>query len=143
MKFFNKIVSFILRSPIHWLMSRSTLLIAFTGRKSGEQYTTPVNYIQHSRRLLTTSSRERVWWRNLREPAEIELVLRGRHRTGQGQAYEDPETIYEDLLLMMQMLRLLRNFFDVTLQDNGQPLDKDAFCKAIKGQVVVEITELQ
>jgi hypothetical protein len=33
---FNKPIAFILRSPLHRMLSRSLLLITFTGRKSGK-----------------------------------------------------------------------------------------------------------
>jgi hypothetical protein len=33
----------LLRSPLHGFMDRSTLLLTYTGHKSGKAYTTPVN----------------------------------------------------------------------------------------------------
>jgi hypothetical protein len=44
-KLYNPIVSWLLRSPLQGLMSSSTMLITFAGRKSGKTYTTPVNYV--------------------------------------------------------------------------------------------------
>ena len=44
MKIGNTFIKLFLRSPLHRMMSKSTLLITFTGRKSGNKYTTPVNY---------------------------------------------------------------------------------------------------
>lgn len=44
--FLNKTMKTILRSPIHGMVSKSILLITFTGRKSGKTYTTPVSYSQ-------------------------------------------------------------------------------------------------
>ena len=41
---FNPFMVWLLRSPLHKLASKNTLLITFTGRKSGKKYTTPVNY---------------------------------------------------------------------------------------------------
>jgi len=40
----NVFMGGILRSPLHVLLSRNTLLITFKGRRSGKQFTTPVNY---------------------------------------------------------------------------------------------------
>jgi hypothetical protein len=36
----------VLRSPAHGVVSKTILLITFTGRKSGKTYTTPVSYSQ-------------------------------------------------------------------------------------------------
>ncbi len=40
----NSAMKFVLRSPLHGIVSKTTLLISFTGRKSGMTYTTPVSY---------------------------------------------------------------------------------------------------
>lgn len=63
---YNPIVIRLLRSPLHGLMSKSTMLLTYTGRKSGRIYTTPVNYGQDSSTLLTVASRNHSWWRNFR-----------------------------------------------------------------------------
>ncbi len=42
----NRIVRFLLRSPLHPVLSGNTLLLTITGRMSGKQYTIPVSYIQ-------------------------------------------------------------------------------------------------
>ena len=40
----NPSVRFLLRSPLHGLMSGNTLLLEFTGRKSGRALSTPISY---------------------------------------------------------------------------------------------------
>ena len=42
--FVNNAMKFVLRSPVHGMVSKFTLLITFTGCKSGKTYTTPVSY---------------------------------------------------------------------------------------------------
>lgn len=54
---FNPLTRSILRSPLHWGMSRRLLLITFPGRKSGKLYTAPISYVQHSDTLLLGASR--------------------------------------------------------------------------------------
>lgn len=41
---YNPLVALVLKSPMHPLMSGSTMLLTFAGRKSGKQYTTPISY---------------------------------------------------------------------------------------------------
>ena len=42
----NSTMKFVLRSPVHGMVSKTILLITFTGRKSGKTYSTPVSYSQ-------------------------------------------------------------------------------------------------
>lgn len=62
----NPAMKGILRSPLHRILSDSLLLITFTGRQSGGEYTTPVGYEQKAGTLYITSQSNRVWWKNLR-----------------------------------------------------------------------------
>ena len=61
----NPVVRLILRSPLHGLMSRNTLLLEFTGRKSGKLYTMPVSYHMVSSQVRCLTGKSNVWWRNL------------------------------------------------------------------------------
>ena len=82
----NSFISFLLRSPLHRMMSGSTMLITVTGRKSGRPITTPVNYYQEGDTLWVISNRERTWWRNLKGGASLKLRLRGQEVDGFGEA---------------------------------------------------------
>ncbi len=44
MRFFNPVMSALLRLPLHGLLSRQVFLLTYTGRRSGRQYTLPVGY---------------------------------------------------------------------------------------------------
>jgi hypothetical protein len=52
---YNRPMSWILRSPLHRVLSKSTLLITLSGRKSGKLYTLPVNYVREGDILWITS----------------------------------------------------------------------------------------
>ncbi len=82
----NSFISFLLRSPLHTMMSGSTMLITVTGRKSGRPITTPVNYYQEGNTLWVISNRERTWWRNLKGGGPVKLRLRGQEVDGFGEA---------------------------------------------------------
>ena len=43
---FDPFVKLILCSPLHGILSRNTMLFTFTGRRSGKEYTTPVNFFR-------------------------------------------------------------------------------------------------
>jgi hypothetical protein len=81
----NPLVRSLLRSPLHRLASRRLALISYTGRRSGRRITIPVGYeIAGLQVTISLGSPERkVWWRSLTGTgAPVELVIRGRRRTG-------------------------------------------------------------
>ncbi len=82
---YNPIVTFVLRSPLHFTVSGLFLLITVTGRKSGRTYTTPVQYKQADRSLKFVTRRGRAWWRNLRGGAPVTVELRGRRLAGRAE----------------------------------------------------------
>ena len=84
MRFVNAVVAFLLRSPLHGLLSRGVALITVTGRRTGARYTTPVQYVERDGDLYVISRRERTWWRNLRGGAPAEVLVRRHHRAATG-----------------------------------------------------------
>jgi hypothetical protein len=88
----NRVVRLLLRSPLHPLVSGRLALITVTGRRSGREYTFPVEYEQDGELVTVTvgwPERKR-WWRNLRGAgAQVRLRLRGTERTGHAEAHGD------------------------------------------------------
>ena len=78
----NLFMPALLRSPLHFLVSGSLMLITFTGRKSGKQYTTPVQYKKIDDSVIVFTRRDRVWWKNLRGGAPVMLRIGGRNWHG-------------------------------------------------------------
>lgn len=72
----NDFMSWVLRSPLHGMLSEGMMLITITGRKTGKQYTTPVGYYRENEYLWVITSRDRTWWKNLRGGAEVSLLLK-------------------------------------------------------------------
>lgn len=72
----NDFMAWVLRSPLHGMLSGNTLLITFTGRKTGKRYTTPINFYREGEYLWAVSSRDRTWWRNLQGGAPVDLLLK-------------------------------------------------------------------
>jgi hypothetical protein len=77
----NPTMRILLRSPLHFLKSRSVMLITFTGKKSGRRFTTPVRYVRVGDTVRCFTSPENLWWRNLREGAAVSLRIEGKERT--------------------------------------------------------------
>jgi deazaflavin-dependent oxidoreductase (nitroreductase family) len=80
----NGAIAWLLRSPLRGLADRGLLLVTVTGRRTGLRYTIPVGYLragEHVVVLVSKASRKQ-WWRNYRDPAPVELWLRGEARHG-------------------------------------------------------------
>lgn len=72
----NDFMGWVLRSPIHWILSDSMILITVRGLKTGKTYTTPVEYYRQDGSLWVITLRNRTWWRNLRGGAHVSLLLK-------------------------------------------------------------------
>jgi deazaflavin-dependent oxidoreductase (nitroreductase family) len=72
----NDFMSWVLRSPLHGLLSNSMMLITVTGCKTGKKYTVPVNYYREDGNLWVLTSRNRTWWKNVQGGADVSLLLR-------------------------------------------------------------------
>jgi deazaflavin-dependent oxidoreductase (nitroreductase family) len=83
----NPLFSWLLRSPLHWLVSPGVTLLTVTGRKSGRRYTIPVGYQRDGDRIviMVSNAPAKQWWRNYRQPGPVELLLRGRAAHGEAE----------------------------------------------------------
>jgi deazaflavin-dependent oxidoreductase (nitroreductase family) len=90
-------MSWVLRSPLHGLLSKGMLLITVTGRKTGKKYTTPVGYYRAGEDLWVLTSRDRTWWRNLRGGAKVDLLLRRDPVTAFAEPALDQKTVENQL----------------------------------------------
>lgn len=72
----NSFMAWVLRSPLHSMLSSGMALITVTGRKTGKKYITPIGYYEEGGYLWIITSRDRTWWRNLQGGAEVELLLK-------------------------------------------------------------------
>ena len=74
----NPPVKWLLRSSLHGLLSSNTLLLEFTGRKSGRALSTPISYHldEGAAHCFTTQSFS--WWRNLVVDQAVQLRIQGQ-----------------------------------------------------------------
>ena len=134
----NPILTALLRSPLHGMMDSGTMLISVTGRHSGRIYTTPVNYLPDGDRLTIISLRERTWWRNLRDGAEVGLHLRGMPRRGRASVIEDEVSVAAALGGYLRRVPAYARFLDVHLAANGEP-EADGLANAARTRVIVNV----
>ena len=138
-KVVNPLMRALLRSPLHGLVSGSLLLITFTGRRSGREYTTPVGYEEHDGTLYVTSQTDRVWWKNLRGGADVTVRLRGEIREGRADVIEDDGTVADYVLGFVERHGLEgTGRLGLSFRDDEVP-DRETLAAGLADTVVVQI----
>jgi|GEM_PF-1010613 len=89
----NPLMKWLLESRLHFFVSGYYMLMTVTGRKSGKVYTTPVQYKQINDQIFVITSRNYLWWKNLRDGAEVKLRLRGVDVTGWAEVSLNPDHV--------------------------------------------------
>ena len=138
---FDPIIKWTINSPFHFFISGNMMLITFTGRKSGKTYTTPVNYFAaedaNGPYYATTSLAQRKWWRNLRGGAPVTVRIKGRDYRARAEAFESQEQVARGLLEFIQKNPKYAGYFQLTINENGQPNPAEAFDRAA-GKVLIK-----
>jgi len=137
-KIYNPIMKSILRSPLHGMISKNTMLITVTGRKSGKMHTTSVNYIRDGDNITVFSLRNRVWWRNLRAGAPVTVRIKRQDLKGTGESIEDKKAVAAGLLAYLQMSPKYAKYFQVTLDSSGQP-NPEEVDRAAQNRVMIRV----
>jgi deazaflavin-dependent oxidoreductase (nitroreductase family) len=135
--FVNHAMKFVLRSPVHGMVSKTVLLITFTGRKSGKTYTIPVSYSQHSDQVTVLTHAD--WWKNLRSDTPVTLRLRGQEFQGLAEAVaEDKQAIATGLIAHLRKVPSDARYYDVTFDDHNNPRPEEVE-KAVQSVVMLRI----
>lgn len=133
----NVVVRLLLRSPFHFWLSGTVLLLTYTGRKSGRRYTNPVSYSREGD--VVTVFTYRSWWRNLRGGASISVEIKRRQFDGTADAISDDQpAIAAGLLAHLREHPALAKGYNVPLDAEGSP-DPDAARHAARFVVLVRI----
>lgn len=131
----------ILRSPFHFVLSNSVLLLTFAGRKTGRLFTTPLRYVKDGATIRCFTSEQTKWWRNLRGGAPARLHIRGKTMSYQGHVLDI--SVEEKAYLLQQYLAQFPQdapYHEVTLDKGKKPKDSD-IALASESAVVVEFRE--
>lgn len=116
----NQAMKLVLRSPVHGMVSKSVLLITFTGRKSGKTYTTPVSYSQTGDQIYIFTHAG--WWKNLLSSAPVTLRIQGRDLQGLVEPVaEDKGAVAAGLSQHLREVPSNARYYGVTFDDHGNP----------------------
>jgi len=130
-------MKFVLRSPAHGMVSKFTLLITFTGCKSGKTYVTPVSYSQFDNQVYIFTHAN--WWKNLCGGAPVTLTIRGRELQGWAETIrEDKDTIATWLAAHLRKVPSDARYYDVTFDVHGNP-NSEEIEKAVQTVVMIRV----
>jgi deazaflavin-dependent oxidoreductase (nitroreductase family) len=125
----NTFISWVLRSPFHGLLSNAMMLITVTGRKTGKKYTTPVNYHRQDDYLWVMSSRDRQWWRNLKDGAEVLLLLKRKPLQGFAEVELEAKAVEARMFEYIKHVPMAAKPLGIRMENNT-PNAEDIACAA-------------
>lgn len=135
---YNPMMIWLLKSPLHGMISKGVMLVTVTGRKSGRSISTPTNYVRDRNILWVISWRERTWWRNLRGGAKVRVLLAGNSVEGRGQVIEEEKAVAQSLFDYYRKIPQVAKYVQVGLDTAGKPILADCE-RAAQKMVVVRI----
>lgn len=135
---FNPMMAWLLKSPLHGMISKNVMLTTVTGRKSGKQISTPTNYLRDGDALWVISWRDRNWWKNLRGGAKAQVLLAGKSAEGRGLVIEDEKQVAQSLFDYYRRVPQVAKYVQIGLDAAGSPISADCEHAAQK-MVVVRI----
>ena len=138
---YNPIMVWLLYSRFHRMLSGITMVINYTGRRSGKAYRLPVGYSRVGDKLLTTSFKHRKWWRNLRGGADVTLRLQGKDVKARSEVVEDLQGVMEGIEAFIKSDPRARRMFGLKLGEDGQ-IDETSLRQVAEKRVIVRTTLL-
>jgi hypothetical protein len=135
----NGVMILLLRSPLHGLLSKVIMLITFTGRKSGKQFTTPISYLRDGK--VITCFTGSPWWKNLQGGAPVILRIEGQTLNGIAQTNRDPTAVAQATQEYLQRnggVKSARNLA-LSFDPNREPTFEEIKA-AVQGRTLIQIT---
>jgi deazaflavin-dependent oxidoreductase (nitroreductase family) len=139
----NPFVRLVLRSPLHGLFSAALLLITYHGRKSGKEYTLPVQYAPNGNIIYIVPGlpEQKTWWRNLKGGLPVSITLRGQVLSGEGRLL-DPQSDAPEMAtgfgLYLQHFPSLAKYHGVHIEADGS-FNADDLREAAEKAVIARV----
>ncbi len=120
----NRVVRGLLRTPgLNRAVGGRLVTLYVTGRKSGRQYTVPVAYTRQDGDLLIGTPFG--WGRNLRTGEPVKILLQGRRRLADVEAFTDEPGVTRLYAIMCKDNKAFANFNKVSIGTDGEPAPAD------------------
>jgi deazaflavin-dependent oxidoreductase (nitroreductase family) len=132
----NDFVEFFLRTPLHVFLG-NTMLITVTGRKTGRKYSTPVGFYRESDCLWVMTSRNRTWWRNLRNGANVSLLLKGKTVSAFAEAELDENAVETRMFEYIQQMSMAAKPMGIRMENTAP--NREDVTRVAKDRLFVKI----
>lgn len=93
------------------------MLITVTGCKTGRKYSTPVGFYREDDHFWVISNRDRTWWRNVRNGANVSLLLQGKTVSAFAEAELDETEVEKRLLDYIRHIPMSARAFGVRMEN--------------------------
>lgn len=115
----NGLISMLLRSPLHGVLSKSSIVLSFKGYRSGKLYAFPVGYYDLQGNTLSVIPLHG-WWKNLRGNVPVTVWLKGRKYQGSADATKGDEKTVNELRRLIENSANLIRLYKIQQNDLGQ-----------------------
>jgi deazaflavin-dependent oxidoreductase (nitroreductase family) len=133
----NDFVKFFLRTPLNVFLG-DTMIITVTGRKTGKKYSTPVGFYGKDGILWVLTSRDRTWWRNVKNGADVSLFLKKKPMKAFAQVELDEKKVEAYLVEYIQQIPMAAKPFGIRIE-NAMPNPED-IRRVAQDRLFVKIT---
>lgn len=134
----NQFMIAFIKSPLGRLFGKGLAVITLTGRKSGSEFSVPINVIEEPDGYTVISLRTRTWWRNLRGGAPVSLWTNGKTNAVSGSVFESAEEVKEALSQFFVNHARMAKYFKVGFNPDGS-LNSSDLKKAVSERVVIKL----
>jgi hypothetical protein len=119
-RWFTNLLKYVLRTPSHFIFSKSITLLEFRGRRTGRDYCTPVSYLREGN--VVTAFTDSPWQRNLVGGARVTVYLKGKPVEGIAQVINDRDAVTEGLTHFLRHVRFDARVYGVSFDADGEPI---------------------
>src|SRR6266540_116801 len=114
----NDFVTLFLRTPLRVFLG-NTMLITVTGCKTGRQYSTPVGFYREGDTLWVISNRDRTWWRNVQNGANVSLLLKGKPVNAFAETEMNEKAVEKRLLEYIRNIPMAAKSYGIRMENKA------------------------
>lgn len=137
-KLLNPAMNAILRSPIHFVVSRRLMAIEYEGVKSKKQFSVPVSYFNLDGAIYCFTDGK--WWNNFKRSKSVVLILKNKRKQANALAIKEDKKLFIDVLSMLiAKFPADARYYGVKLGSDKKPLSGELE-KAFDNNIMVKFS---
>jgi hypothetical protein len=133
----NPLMLWILRSPLHGILSAQILVLQYRGRKSGKVYTIPLSYVTLGGHVHCVT-RTTAWWKSVVDIPAVTIWLRGNPLVVSAErlpsASPDARAVFR--MFLSANPGTARMLYEVRIGQDGKPYETDVDREVLDSVIV-------